>query len=736
LHYPAGGFMKLLDGYYMGMFFQHYDYGGEFSSKAYDITESLVIREDDMSLVTQKNGDIPPGHDHGYGLYHKDCRFLSSYIIRLNGMVLTNILSSDENEYASTVILTNRGFKDRRGTTVEKDTIVVRRDRVIPGVVDETIKVSNYNRYEVNTDVLLEFRCDFYDMFTVRGITKETEGTYFPPMFHENELIFSYLGKDGHARSTIITFDPVPSSIDRGWCKFYMTLKPRSVHEIKLRIRVVDPGLHKTHRPETSIEEKLEKIEASYLSARECCYKVTTDNEIFNKILMRSVSDLRMLHVSLHGHKFFSAGVPWYDALFGRDSIITSIQSMLYEPGMAKSILELLALYQAKSFDDWRDAEPGKMLHELRIGEKANLNEIPQTPYYGSVDSTPLFLILLAEYVDWTGDIGIISDLEGSIQGALEWLEKYSDPGGTGFVSYSGRSSRGLYNQGWKDSFDSISHSDGSLAEKPVAPAEVQGHTYMAKRRISRIFEKLGKNDEANKLREEAENLRRDFNGRFWMGDKRYYAQAIDRNGLCDVISSNPLQCMWSEIMDKERAESVVGRMFEPDMFTGWGIRTLSSNEERYNPLGYHIGTVWPFDNSIIAMGLRKYGFKDEAALLFTGMYDAAGCYPGYRIPELFGGFQREKQNMPIKYPVACSPHSWSAGTIPFMLTSALGITPDALNNRLVIVRPELPPWLETVKIRGLSVGGKSIDIDYRREGPVTQVDVKRKEGVDVDVHY
>lgn len=719
------------------MYSQIYNDGGEHPSKAYDITESLVIRESDMSLVTQKNGDIPPGHDHGYGLYHMDCRFLSSYIIRLNGMVLTNILSSDENEYASTVILTNRGFKDRRGTTVEKDTIVVRRDRVIPGLVDETIQVNNYNRYEVKTDVLLEFRCDFYDIFTVRGITKETEGTYPPPLFHNNKLIFSYLGKDGHTRNTSITFDPAPSSVERGLCKFNFTLKPRSAHEIKLRIQVEDAGLHKTRRPDTrSVEERLEKIEASYVSARECCYKVSTDNEIFNKILVRSVSDLRLLNMSLHGHQFYSAGVPWYDALFGRDSIIASIQSMLYEPGMAKSILELLAFYQAKNFDDWRDEEPGKILHELRIGEKANLNEIPQTPYYGSVDSTPLFLILLAEYIDWTGDIGIMSDLGRSVRCALEWLDKYSDPGGMGFVSYSGRSSRGLYNQGWKDSPESISHSDGSLAEKPVAPAEVQGYTYMAKRRISGIFEKLGKNDEANKLRREAESLKRDFNERFWMGDKMYYAQAIDRNGLCDVISSNPLQCLWTEIIDKKRAESVVGRMFEPDMFTGWGIRTLSSKEERYNPLGYHIGTVWPFDNSIIDMGLCKYGFKDEAALLFTGMYDAAGYYPGYRIPELFGGFPREKQNMPIKYPVACSPQAWSAGTIPFMLTSALGITPDALNNSLTIVRPELPPWLNLVKIRGLYVGGKSIDIDYRREGQITLVDVIGKGDIEVNVHY
>jgi glycogen debranching enzyme len=718
------------------MFSQLYHRGGEHSSKAYDITESLVIREDYISLVTQKNGDIPPGHDHGYGLYHKDCRFLSSYIMRLNRMVLTSILSSDENEYASTIILTNRGFKDRRGIMVEKDTIVVRRDRVIPGVVDETIRIINYNRFEVETDVLLDFRCDFYDIFTVRGITKEAEGTYFPSLFHGDRLVFSYLGKDGHTRTTSITFDPAPSSVDRGWCKFNMTLKPRGVHEIKLRIRAWDAGPNNTPRPDTGIEERLEKIEASYLSARECCYKVTTDNEIFNKILVRSISDLRMLHMSLYGHKFFSAGVPWYDALFGRDSIIASIQSMLYDPGMARSVLRLLARYQAKSFDDWRDAEPGKILHELRLGEKANLNEIPQTPYYGSVDSTPLFLILLAEYVDWTGDTGIMSDLKGSIGCALEWLEKYSDPGGMGFISYSGRSSRGLYNQGWKDSFESISHSDGSLAEKPVAPAEVQGHAYMARRRISRIFEKLDKNNEADRLRKEAESLKHDFNERFWMGDKRYYSQAIDRNGLCDVISSNPLQCLWSEIIDGERAQSVVGRAFEPDMFTGWGVRTLSSNEERYNPLGYHIGTVWPFDNSIIAMGLHKYGFKDEAGLLFTGMYDAAGYYPGYRIPELFGGFRREKHNMPIKYPVACSPHSWSAGTIPFMLTSALGISPDALNNRLIVVKPELPPWLETVKVRGLSVGGRSIDIDYRRKGPATLVDVIRTEGIDVDVHY
>ena len=358
------------------------------------------------------------------------------------------------------------------------------------------------------------------------------------------------------------------------------------------------------------------------------------------------------------------------------------------------------------------------------------------TPYYGTVDATPLYLILLAEYIDWTGDLGLLKELIASVMSALGWMDNYADPGNTGFASYITRSENGLANQGWKDSSEGVSHSDGTLAKHPVALAEVQGYFYMAKVRLASLLERVGDLDTASRLIRDAHELKRKFNRDFWMGEKGFYAQAIDGDGLCDVISSNPLQCLWTGIVDSGRAAVMVKRAFEPDMFSGWGIRTLSSGEKRYSPLGYHNGTVWPFDNSIIALGLSKYGFKAEANRLLTCMYDAAGQYPRYRLPELFGGYQREEYNVPTRYPVACSPQAWSAGAIPCMLSAVLGFIPNALEKRLTLMKSALPYWLDALKIDDMMVGGIPVSLEFKRIGDDTMVNVPGVSEIDVVVHY
>jgi glycogen debranching enzyme len=332
---------------------------------------------------------------------------------------------------------------------------------------------------------------------------------------------------------------------------------------------------------------------------------------------------------------------------------------------------------------------------------------------------------------------GLFHELSGSVDAALHWIDVYGDPYGTGFTSYVCRSSRGIYNQGWKDSYDAVLRSDGSLAEAPVALAEVQGYVYMAKLRVACLYERAGRHEDSERLGREAERLRRKFNDEFWVEKKKFFAEALDKKGQCDVISSNPAQALWSGIVDGERAGNVVGRIFEEDMFSGWGIRTLSSREKRYNPLGYHTGTVWPHDNSLIAMGLNRYGYKEELSVLFTSMYEAAAFYPIYRLPELFGGFPREDSDVPIKYPVACSPQAWSAGSIPYLLSASLGFMPDALNGRLTLNKPSLPPWLRTVKIGKLIVGGATTQLEFRREGDSTLVNVVGKRGgLEVRVVY
>ena len=705
-------------------------------TQARDITDALVVRERNITLVTLRNGDIPLEDNYGFGLYFHDCRFLSGYVLTVNGAAPTEILSSDEKGYASIVMRTNPRIRGKDGREIENTTISVRRDRFIAGLVSETIAVENFNEFPVTLECSLRFESDFDDIFTVRGITGPGDGTLLPPSYSGDTLTLSYEGKDRHRRNTKITFSPAPSRVEGTTCYFDMRLKQHDVRKIALLIRAEDiPPGERPHPADIPLEKRLRMVKASYVETMECCSNVWTNNYIFSKVFLRSLSDLRMLYMLNQDYVYYSAGVPWYDALFGRDSIIASMQVIPYNPAISKSTLQLLARYQGTKRDDWRDEAPGKIMHELRLGEKANLGEIPDTPYYGSVDATPLFLIGIAEHIGWTGDMGLFHELGGHIDAALAWIDANSDK--DGFLRYTERSSRGLYNQGWKDSFDAISHADGTLAKAPIALAEVQGYVYMAKKRIADLFEKRGMEDRAKKLRQDAANLFWSFNDKFWMPKRQFYAEAIDADGQCDVISSNPGQALWSGIVERQKAEKLVQRLFEPDMYTGWGIRTLASGEKRYNPLGYHNGTVWPHDNSIIAMGLGRYGYKEEQSALFSSMFEAAGFYISYRLPELFGGFHREEYDIPIRYPVACSPQAWSSGTIPYMLTASLGLEPNALEQKLTLVKPKLPEWLEKVKINSLHVGNAAAKLEFQRVGGSTLVNVVEKRGeLEVNVVY
>jgi glycogen debranching enzyme len=705
-------------------------------TKAKDISGALVIREKNLSLVTLRNGDIPVEDNYGYGLYYRDCRFLSGYVTRINGLAPTEILSTDDKNYTSTTVLTNPELYDSEEKLVDGTTISIRRERYIAGEISETIDIENFNEFAVVLDFSFHFRADFADIFTIRGVTRGTDGKAQPPSYDHGTLTFTYDGKDGHTRVTHIVLDPAPSSVEGSTCHYSISLKPHEYSRMTIVISAHDlaPGEH-IKKETAPLARRLKGVEASYVETRECCINLGTDNHIFNKVFMRSLADLRMLYMIMKENVFYSAGVPWYDTLFGRDSLIASMQVIPYNPTISKSTLQLLASYQGTKKDDWRDEEPGKILHELRMGEKANRNEIPQNPYYGSVDSTPLFLIVLAEHIDWTGDIGLFHELHDNVEAALTWIDAASD--NDGFLTYTERSSKGLYNQGWKDSFDGISHSDGQLAKAPIALPEVQGYVFMAKKRIAKLYDRLGKEDEAKRLRKEAANLFWHFNEKFWMEDKQFYAEAIDARGQCDVISSNPGQALWGEIVDRKNASCVIDRLFEGDMYSGWGVHTLSTMEKRYNPLGYHNGTVWPHDNSIIAMGMKKYGREDGLARLFTGMYDAASFYLSYRLPELFGGYHRQRYDVPIKYPVACSPQAWSSGTIPYMLTASLGMVPDALAQKLTLNKPQLPPWLETLKINSLHVGDGRVMLEFRRVGESTLVNVMEKRGdLNVEVLY
>ena len=404
-------------------------------------------------------------------------------------------------------------------------------------------------------------------------------------------------------------------------------------------------------------------------------------------------------------------------ALFGRDCLITSLQTLAFWSGTAAATLRLLADHQGRQVTDWRDEQPGKILHELRVGELARMNRIPHTPYYGTIDATPLFLILMSRYASWTGDLSLFHELRIAVERALHWIDKYGDVAGDGYVSYVGNRNKGLINQGWKDASDALVTEDGRFAEPPIALVEVQGYVYMAKMEIADLYDRIGDHEHATRLRAEARALRARFNHDFWIEAEGCYAMALEAGRHpCRVMSSNPGQALWTGIVEEDKAGRVVHRLMRPDLFNGWGIRTLSCKERRYNPMGYHLGTVWPHDNSLIAAGFRRYGYDEPAARIFVGLLEAAMEFEDYRLPELFTGFGREDYGQPVRYPVACHPQAWAAGSIPYLVETFLGLAPDAYNNRLKIIRPYLPDFISEAELRHLRVGQGSVDLRFERK--------------------
>jgi glycogen debranching enzyme len=427
--------------------------------------------------------------------------------------------------------------------------------------------------------------------------------------------------------------------------------------------------------------------------------------------------DLYILKSSLAEQEFFAAGVPWFVTLFGRDSLIASLESLAYNPAVAECTLRIMARYQGRKVDEWRDEQPGKMMHELRVGELAHLNEIPQTPYYGTIDATPLFLILLARHAAWTGELRVFNELRNAVEAALAWIAEYGDQDGDGYIEYQSSSKKGLINQGWKDSGDAIVNADGSLARPPIALVEVQGYVYLAKTSLAELYERAGDMEAGRRLRREAEALRSRFNRDFWLDDKGYYALALQaQNKPAAVISSNPGQALWTGIVDADKGRATAARLMADDMFSGWGIRTLSAKERRYNPIGYHLGTVWPHDNAIIAAGLRRYGFDREACRIFSSIVEAAPYFEHHRLPEVFAGFCRSAYGVPVRYPVACHPQAWAAGAVPYLVETALGLMPEAFDHRLRIVRPVLPDFVRSLEIRDIRVGAGRANLRFERK--------------------
>jgi glycogen debranching enzyme len=688
-----------------------------------DIRDALVIRERDLFLLTDTAGQVPRGNTNGYGLYFQDTRYLSGYEFSFSFARPMVLLSTADLGYSSEHVLTNPTLTDLEGRRVPSGTIEVRRLRVLEDVLEESVRVTNYNTRPVSLDLVFRFAADFADIFEVRGYEPQFRGELDPPVWRHAALTMGYKGRDGHRRETLIIFEPRPLSVQTdaevGFATYRVSLQPRESASIRLVI-TVDGRLEAAQGV-----ERFGVVKDEYDAWLANATIVSTDNEFFNAVLQRSLHDLRMLW-NHHGEAagYPAAGTPWYDALFGRDSAIVGMQSLALKPEIARDCLVSLARGQGKKFDPWRDEEPGKILHELRHGELTRTGELPFSPYYGSVDSTPLFLWLAGEYFSWTGDLGLLAHLDTNLRAGLHWMTKYGGLAESGYLSYERRSARGLVNQGWKDSHDAMIHESGALCEPPIALVEAQAYAYAAYRSLAPVFEALGDAKMAAKLEQDAADLALRFNRDFWTG-AGFYALALDGSGRpAAPITSNPGHALWGGIVTRGHAGRIIPRLMQGDMFSGWGIRTLSADSTRYNPLGYHVGTVWPHDNSLIAMGFKRYGFEEELNELATALFDAARAFPYYRLPELFGGDERSVHQAPVPYPVACRPQAWAAGSIPLVTHAILGLVPDANARKLTIVRPALPDWLQTVRVNALRVGEAEVDLRYHRRGGQTRVEV------------
>lgn len=679
-----------------------------------EIRDALVIRERDLFLLTDVNGQVARGNRSGHGLYHADTRYLCSLELDFSTARPITLLSTAELGFSSEQVMTNPSMLDAEGQRLDRGTIHMRRTRVIANVLEETLAVRNHNIFAVSLELQYRLAADFADIFEIRGYEPRRRGSLDAPGFDNGALTMRYMGLDGRRRETLVRFDPEPTTLagdaDLAIATYRFRLEPQESFTLRLLV-CIDGRLEAPHA-----EHRFAAVARSYSEWREGSTRVVTDNQFFNATLARSLDDIRMLwSTDPYGAQYPAAGTPWYDCLFGRDSCIVGMQTLAFRPEIAAQALSALARYQGTKHDDWRDEEPGKILHELRRGELTNINELPFSPYYGSIDSTPLFLLLAGEYLRWTGDEGLIAQLRPCLDSALAWL-RASLRAGDGLLSYEKRSAKGLVNQGWKDSSDAIVHRDGSLVAPPIALAEVQAYACAALRRLAVLD---------GTFSEEAGRLAARFNRDFWMEADGCFALALDGEGRrAEAVASNAGHALWCGVADADKARRTAERLMAPDMFSGWGIRTLTAASPRYNPQGYHLGTIWPHDNSLIAMGFKRYGFEPELNVLFSALFEAAQMFPYHRLPELFGGSEQSGHLTPVPYPVACRPQSWAAGAIPLMTQAVLGLVPDAQRRTLYVVNPALPPFLQEVTVSGLRVGDGGADLSFIRRGPETVVEV------------
>jgi glycogen debranching enzyme len=622
----------------------------------------------------------------------------------------------------------------------------------------ERLRIRNFGRQTAVLSLAWRFSADYADIFEVRGMARKKRGEMQPARAENNQVVLAYRGLDGLVRRTHLQFDPAPSRLSPRKASFDVELEPGADRSFFLTISCERDGqtdragvavggpARETPSSPADAEDRpaapplpydvaLNCAVGALKAARQQACEVITSNERVNDWLNRSIADLDMMITATPWGDYPYAGVPWFSTPFGRDGIITALEYLWLAPNVARGVLTYLARMQATQANEEQDAEPGKILHETRGGEMAALGEVPFARYYGSVDSTPLFVMLAAAYYRRTADRELIESLWPNVEAALEWMDVYGDADGDGFIEYARHSSQGLVQQGWKDSHDSVFHADGSMAEGPIALSEVQGYAYAAKRGAARLAALLKKEAKAAELARQAERLRQKFERDFWCDELGTYALALDGcKNPCRVRSSNAGHCLYAGIVHADRARRVAAALLSPESFSGWGVRTIPAGEARYNPMSYHNGSVWPHDNALVAKGLARYGLKQQASQIFSGLLDASAFVDLYRLPELFCGFARRPDEGPTLYPVACLPQSWAAAAVFLLLQACIGLRILAPKARVAFLDPVLPPSVDVVQIRNLQVGPASVDLMLRRHAEDVSVNVLARRHGDVKV--
>jgi glycogen debranching enzyme len=697
--------------------------------------ELLALKSQSAFLCSRLDGDVLPGRASGEGFYARDTRHLSELRVTVGGSSPVLLSSAMESGHHALINATNPWLLDADVAPVPQETLNVRRLVLIDELLYYQLRVRSFHRQRLQTSVALSLAADFADVFEVRRSGRHTRGEVLAARRDRDRVRLAYVGEDGERRETIVAFDPAPDRIvldgERAGISWEIDLEPSQAVLLEATFEPRFPAVAKPAprragrrsgeradppRGRSDLLETSARLEDEDAEWRRECARIDTDNELFDRYLGASIRDLHALMMPATGGELPAAGIPWFVAPFGRDSLVTALETLMLNPAIARGTLGVLANMQAKSDEPWRDAEPGKIPHELRVGELARLGHVPHTPYYGTVDATPLFLMLAAHYYGWTRDLDTLVALRPALDRALAWIDTWGDRDGDGFVEYERRSPAGLLNQGWKDSEDAVVHPDGSLAEGPIALVEVQGYVYAAKHQIADVYAALGESERASELQAQAAQLRERFNELFWDDEQAFFVLALDGRGQqVRTITSNPAHCLYCGIVDEERAARVAERLMASDMFSGWGIRTLSSEMGAYNPMSYHNGSVWPHDNAIAAAGLKRYGFHDAAERIAGALFDVAAGARDYRLPELLCGFGRDGSRQLVAYPVACSPQAWAAAA-PFMLLQALlGIYPYASESMLLVNQPRLPSWLASLDLRGLRVADSRVGVSFRR---------------------